>query len=83
LGQQHHDRVALAAAPVARVLRRVLGPLSYALVALGNAVTPGKGFRDGPFQSESELRDLLDRASDSLGHRGRGAGDDPLGVRAG
>ncbi len=65
LGQQHHDRVALAAAPVARVLRRVLGPLSYALVALGNAVTPGKGFRDGPFQSESELRDLLDRASDS------------------
>ena len=65
LGQQHHDRVALAAAPVVRVLRRVLGPLSYALVALGNAVTPGKGFRDGPFQSESELRDLLDRASDS------------------
>ncbi len=65
LGQQHHDRVALAAAPVARVLRRVLGPLAHALVALGNAVTPGKGFRDGPFQSESELRDLLDQASDS------------------
>jgi hypothetical protein len=30
-------------------------------LAIGNAVTPGKGYRDGPFQSESELRDLLDR----------------------
>ena len=64
LGRQHYDRVALMAAPVARVLRRVLGPLSHGLVALGNAVTPGKGYRDGPFQSESELRDLLDEASE-------------------
>ena len=65
LGRQHYDRVALLAAPVVRVLRRVLGPLSHALVALGNAVTPGKGYRDGPFQTESELLDLLDQASDS------------------
>ncbi len=30
-------------------LSRLLGPFSRLLVALANAVTPGKGFRDGPF----------------------------------
>ncbi len=43
----------------------MLGPVAKVLVLLGNAVTPGKGFRDGPFQSESELRDLVDLAGDS------------------
>ena len=65
LGRQNYERAALAAAPVTRALRRVLGPVSHGLIALGNAVTPGKGYRDGPFQTESELRDLLDQASDS------------------
>ncbi|HRW18461.1 MAG TPA: hemolysin family protein [Dermatophilaceae bacterium] len=65
LGRQNYDRVALVAAPATRGLRRVLGPLARGLVALGNAVTPGKGYRDGPFQSEAELRDLLDQASES------------------
>ncbi len=65
LGRQNYERAAHAAAPVTRALRRVLGPVSHGLIALGNAVTPGKGYRDGPFQTESELRDLLDQASDS------------------
>ena len=65
LGRQHADAVALAAAPLAVWLRRVLGPLARVLVALGNAVTPGRGYRDGPFQSESELRDLVDLAGES------------------
>jgi CBS domain containing-hemolysin-like protein len=43
----------------------VLGPLSRLLVALGNAVTPGRGFATDPFQSESELRDLVDIAGES------------------
>ena len=42
-----------------------LGPVARVLVALGNAVTPGTGYRDGPFQSESELRDLVDLAGES------------------
>ena len=46
-------------------LRRVLGPVARLLVALGNAVTPGKGYRDGPFDSEAELRDLVDLAGES------------------
>ena len=65
LGVQHSTRVALAAAPATVWLRRVLGPFSRLLIALTNAVTPGKGFRDGPFESESELRDLVDMARDS------------------
>ncbi len=63
LGRQHYEGVALAAAPLAVGLRRALGPLARGLVALGNAVTPGRGYRDGPFHSETELRDLLDQAS--------------------
>jgi CBS domain containing-hemolysin-like protein len=65
LGRQHSDRVALVASPFIVWLRRVLGPVARVLVALGNAVTPGRGYRDGPFQSESELRDLVDLAGES------------------
>jgi CBS domain containing-hemolysin-like protein len=65
LGRQHSTRVALLAAPVALWLRRLLGPFSRLLIALTNAVTPGKGFRDGPFESESELRDLVDVAREN------------------
>ncbi|MGN6753725.1 MAG: hemolysin family protein [Intrasporangium sp.] len=65
LGRQHFDTVALWSAPFATVLRKILGPVARGFVALGNAVTPGRGYADGPFQSESELRDLLDRAGET------------------
>ncbi|WP_201466381.1 hemolysin family protein [Janibacter melonis] len=65
LGRQHSTAVALAVAPVVVGLRRVLGPIARLLIALGNAVTPGKGYRDGPFRSEAELRDLVDLAGES------------------
>jgi len=65
LGRQHADRIALLAAPVLVWLRRVLGPVARLLVALGNAVTPGEGYRDGPFDSEAELRDLVDLAGET------------------
>ncbi len=60
LGQQHADRVALGAAVVLYPLTRVLGPITRVLISVGNAVTPGEGFRKGPFASEAELRDLVD-----------------------
>jgi CBS domain containing-hemolysin-like protein len=66
LGRQHADQVALLTAPTLVLLRRVLGPVARLLVALGNAVTPGRGYRDGPFESEAELRDLVDLAGESL-----------------
>jgi CBS domain containing-hemolysin-like protein len=65
IGRQHADRVALLAAPGLRLLTRVLGPLARLLVLLGNAVTPGPGYRDGPFASEAELRELVDMAGDT------------------
>jgi CBS domain containing-hemolysin-like protein len=66
LDRQHADQVSLLTAPILVRLRRVLGPVARLLVTLGNAVTPGRGFRDGPFDSEAELRDLVDMAEESL-----------------
>lgn len=65
LGRQHAVAVSLASAGVVVWLRRILGPVSRLLVTVGNAVTPGRGYRDGPFDTEAELRDLVDLARDS------------------
>jgi CBS domain containing-hemolysin-like protein len=65
LGRQHADTVGLVAAPVIAALARVLGPLARLLVTVGNMLTPGPGYRDGPFASEAELRDLVDMAEET------------------
>jgi CBS domain containing-hemolysin-like protein len=65
IGRQHGERVALLAAPIVRALRIVLGPLAKLLIVFGNAVTPGRGYAEGPFASEAELRDLVDLAGES------------------
>lgn len=65
LGRQHAIPVALGAAPTVLWLHRLLGPIARALVAVGNAVTPGRGYRDGPFDTEEELREYVDLATDS------------------
>ena len=62
LGRQHPYRLALATAGAVRALGRIFGPLASLLIHLGNAVTPGPGFREGPFASEVELRELVDMA---------------------
>ncbi len=62
LGRQHSDTVALASAGPIRALTAVMGPLSRLLILVGNALTPGKGFREGPFSSEAELREMVDMA---------------------
>jgi CBS domain containing-hemolysin-like protein len=65
LGRQHAPTVALAGAGLTVALARIFGPLPRLLIAFGNAVTPGKGYRDGPFASEAELRDLVDLAEEN------------------
>ncbi len=65
LGRQHALAISLATAPIVVLFRRVLGPMARLLISIGNAVTPGRGYRDGPFQTEAELRDLLDLAGES------------------
>ena len=62
LGRQHAESVALVMAGPLLTVTRVLGPLPRLLILLGNALTPGKGFREGPFASEAELRELVDLA---------------------
>ena len=62
LGRQHAYPVALVAAPIVRWLGRALGPLASLLILVGNAMTPGKGFREGPFTTQAELRELVDLA---------------------
>ena len=62
LGRQHPYAVGCALAGPVRALGRLLGPLARLLVLVGNAVTPGVGFREGPFSSEVELREMVDMA---------------------
>jgi CBS domain containing-hemolysin-like protein len=64
LGRQHAYGTALASAGVVKLLGRVLGPVATLLILVGNMITPGRGFRDGPFSSEVELRELVDMAEE-------------------
>lgn len=67
LGRQHAMAIALRTAGIARVLTVILSPLASLLILVGNALTPGKGYREGPFASQAELRELVDMAeADSL-----------------
>lgn len=62
LGRQNPHFWARSGAVVTFYLASILNPLTRLLIALGNAITPGKGFRHGPFANEAELRDLVDQA---------------------
>ncbi|MGQ0774160.1 MAG: hemolysin family protein [Pseudonocardiales bacterium] len=64
IGRQHPYTIGLLVAGPVRVLGRVLGPLSRLLILVGNAITPGRGFPEGPFTSEVELRELVDMAGE-------------------
>ena len=52
--------MALVAAAIADLATAVLGPIPQLLILIGNAITPGRGFREGPFSTETELRELVD-----------------------
>jgi CBS domain containing-hemolysin-like protein len=65
LGRQHPYRIGMVLAAPIRALATLLGPLTKLLILVGNAITPGQGFRQGPFSSEVELRELVDMASTS------------------
>lgn len=62
LGRQHPEQVMQAFSPLISLLTTVFGSVAQLMVLIGNALTPGKGFADGPFSSEAELRDLVDIA---------------------
>ncbi|WP_188986719.1 hemolysin family protein [Saccharopolyspora thermophila] len=64
LGRQHPYGIGLKVAAPVRMLARVLNPLTRLLILVGNMITPGKGFREGPFSTEVELRELVDLAGE-------------------
>ncbi len=65
VGRQHSERVALVSAGPLIVFTKVFGPVAQLLILVGNAITPGRGFSEGPFASEAELRELVDLAEAS------------------
>ncbi len=62
LGRQHAYSIALASAFPLQAISVLLTPISRLLILLGNALTPGRGFQNGPFASEIELREVVDLA---------------------
>ncbi len=62
LGRQNAYTIALGAAVPLQAISILLTPISRLLVLMGNALTPGRGFRNGPFASEIELREVVDLA---------------------
>jgi CBS domain containing-hemolysin-like protein len=65
LGKQKAHFVAAHSAGALNIISTILGPLASVLVIVGNALTPGRGYDDGPFASEAELRELVDMAEES------------------
>ena len=65
LGKQKSDRISLITAPVALAIKPIIWPIAKLLVAVGNALTPGKGFKEGPFATADDLRDLVDQAEEA------------------
>jgi CBS domain containing-hemolysin-like protein len=65
LGRQKSDRISIFAAPVALAIKPIIWPIAKLLVAVGNALTPGRGFKEGPFATAEDLRDLVDQAEEA------------------
>lgn len=62
LGRQRADTIAMATARLTKFVTLFLSPLTKLFILLGNAITPGKGYREGPFSTQAELRELVDLA---------------------
>ena len=62
LGRQNAYTIALVSAVPLQAISVLLTPISRLLILLGNALTPGRGFRNGPFASEIELREVVEMA---------------------
>ena len=62
VGRQNAYTIALGSAVGLQAISVLLMPISRLLILLGNALTPGRGFRNGPFASEIELREVVDLA---------------------
>jgi CBS domain containing-hemolysin-like protein len=66
VGRQKADAIGVSTSALVKFLSAVLSPVVRSLILLGNAITPGKGFQDGPFASTAELRELMDQAGQTV-----------------
>jgi CBS domain containing-hemolysin-like protein len=64
VARAHPQQVMSFAAPIARAVRVVIGPVADLLVVLGDRVTPGRPQRIGSVSSEEELLNMVDEAAD-------------------
>jgi len=65
LGRKNTTGVALATCQIMRFLTAVLFFIPQLMILLSNIITPGRGFPDGPFASEDELREYVEMAEAS------------------
>jgi len=65
LGRQNTVGVALKTCSLMKILSSVLFFIPQLMILLSNVITPGRGFPDGPFASEDELREYVDMAEAS------------------
>ncbi|MDO4784223.1 MAG: hemolysin family protein [Propionibacteriaceae bacterium] len=65
IGRQRAEAVVRFVGPLVSLLTTLFGPVAQLMILIGNALTPGKGFTDGPFSTEAELRELVDMAEAS------------------
>lgn len=65
IGRQRAVHFAPRVAGPINLIETALGPIPGLMILFGNVITPGRGYTDGPFSSEAELRELVDRAEAS------------------
>lgn len=65
IGRRRSLAVSLNLAWFVNILLVLLKPLTRVFVWLGNLLTPDKVYKDGPFVTSEQLRDLVERASES------------------
>lgn len=64
MGRRNPYSVSLRSAIVLSTVAKVFGPVTRLLIWLGNLIAPGHGFRDGPYATEVELREMVDIAQE-------------------
>lgn len=64
IGRKNPYTISLSSAGLLNVLAKILGPIPRLLIKIGNVIAPGAGFRDGPYSTEVELREMVDIAQE-------------------